>query len=111
MTSKSKTVATVATEEVPANGNPNSQNTGAGSNTQANNLYMSVKTFDEQGKTVGERIVDLYHFGTRKWLQDHLWWAMHNSNCVEVNVANSDEIAGYVQKNAEALAAKFNKVA
>src|ERR1700761_9605846 len=39
------------------------------------NLFISVKTFDAEGKTVGERVVDMYHFGTRNWLQNHHWWA------------------------------------
>lgn len=72
------------------------------------NLFISVKTFDVEGKTVGERIVDMYHFGTRNWLQNHHWWAMHNGHCVETNVATSDEVTGYLAASKEALAAKFN---
>lgn len=72
------------------------------------NLFISVKTFDSEGKTVGERIVDMYHFGTRNWLQNHHWWAMHNGHCVETNVATGDEVTGYLAASKEALAAKFN---
>jgi hypothetical protein len=80
------------------------QKPGAG----PSNLFISVKTFDAEGKTVGERIVDMYHFGTRNWLQNHHWWAMHNGHCVETNVATADEVTGYLAASKEALAAKFN---
>lgn len=80
----------------------------ANSTPQANNLYMSVDTFDNAGKTIGDRIVDLYHFGTRKWLQDHTWWAMHNGHTVEINPANNDQIAAYLATGKLALAEKFN---
>ena len=83
------------TEQAPANSGPS-------------NLFISVKTFDAEGKTVGERIVDMYHFGTRNWLQNHHWWAMHNGHCVETNVATPDEVTGYLAASKEALAAKFN---
>lgn len=81
--------------------------------TQAgpSNLFISVKTFDVEGKTVGERIVDMYHFGTRNWLQNHHWWAMHNGHCVETNVATPTEIENYLSASKVALAAKFNKAA
>ena len=73
-----------------------------------NNLYISVKTFDSEGKVVGERIVDLYHFGTRNWLQNHHWWAMHNGHCVETNTATPDEIEAFLVSAKQALAEKFN---
>lgn len=98
----SKQVNTVAVEvQAPATTNGNSQ-------TTKNNLFVSVKTFDPEGRTIGERIVDMYHFGTRNWLQNHHWWAMHNQNCVEVNVATDEEISGYLDSAKLALAAKFN---
>jgi hypothetical protein len=76
------------------------------------NLFFSVKTFEsKEGKTIGERIVDLFHYGTRKWLQDHIWWAMHNSHEVEVKVATEDEIASYLASGKAALAEKFNSTA
>lgn len=75
---------------------------------KANNLFISVKTFGPDGKTVGERVVDLYHFGTRNWLQNHHWWAMHNGNCVEVNKATDAEVSAYLDESKKALAAKFN---
>ena len=70
------------TKQVSEDGN--SQDTQVAERaTQTKNLYVSVKTFDSEGKTIGERIVDMYHYGTAKWLQNHLWWAMHNDHCVE----------------------------
>lgn len=75
---------------------------------QSNNLYVTVKTYNSEGKAVGERIVDMYHFGTRNWLQNHHWWAMHNGNCVETNVASSEETENYLANAKIALAAKFN---
>lgn len=89
----------------------NSINTPQTTKTNAqgpSNLFISVKTFDGEGKTVGERIVDMYHFGTRNWLQNHHWWAMHNGHCVETNVATQDEITNYLAASKEALVAKFN---
>lgn len=72
------------------------------------NLFISVKTFDKDGKTIGERIVDQYHFGTRNWMQNHLWWAMHNSAEVEIKLATPEEIDAYVSSARAALAEKFN---
>lgn len=92
-------IATVANDPV-INGNQ-SQN-------GKNNLFISVKTFDSEGKTIGERIVDMYHFGTRNWLQNHHWWAMHNGHCVETNIADDAEIANYLKNATAALAEKFN---
>jgi hypothetical protein len=93
MTSKSN-VQPVATQAPPAN--------------QASNLFFSVKTFDPQGKDIGFRVVDLYHFGTRKWLQDHLWWALHHHNLVEINEATPEETDAYLVAAKAALAEKFN---
>lgn len=72
-----------------------------------NNLYMSVDTFDTTGRTIGARIVDLYHFGTRGWLQQHFWWAMHNGHTVEVNVATDEQIATYIAAGTTKLAEKY----
>lgn len=79
--------------------------------TPQQNLYMNVETFDAQGHTIGSRIVDLYHFGTRNWLQSHMWWAMHNGHCVEVNVATPTQIDEYLASAKQALAEKFNSTA
>lgn len=76
--------------------------------TTENNLFISVKTFDKEGKTVGERIVDMYHFGTRKWLQQHTWWAVHNGHEIETKLATPDEVKAYLAAAAQALASKFN---
>lgn len=94
MTSKSK----VSTEEATA---PVLQN------SQTQNLYVKVLTFDGQGKTIGERIVDMYHYGTRNWLQNHLWWSTHNGHEVEISVANDEDVSAYVAQAAKDLAAKF----
>lgn len=78
-------------------------------NAPAQNLFISVKTFDgPTGKTIGERIVDMYHFGTNTWLQKHHWWAMHNGHQVETTVATPAEADSYVALAKVALAAKFN---
>lgn len=93
------------------NGNtniPKTNGSAPATSSGPSNLFISVKTFDVEGKTVGERIVDMYHFGTRNWLQNHHWWAMHNGHCVETNVATTDEVTGYLAASKEALAAKFN---
>jgi len=71
------------------------------------NLFISVKTFDAEGKTIGERIVDMCHYGTRNWLSNHLWWATHNGHCTEIDIAKPDEVNAYLAKGVEALAQKF----
>ena len=64
--------------------------------TQDKNLFIKVETYDVRGTEIGSRIVDMYHFGTRNWLQNHLWWAMHNSATVESRPADSGEVQAYL---------------
>lgn len=107
MTTKQVKAAAESTQAANIeNGNSQKNTNGANSNGPSN-LFISVKTFDTEGKTVGERIVDMYHFGTRNWLQNHHWWAMHNGHCVETNVATPDEIADFIVQSKQALAQKF----
>lgn len=72
------------------------------------NLFIRVDTFNTEGRDVGNRIVDLYHFGTRNWLQNHHWWAMHNGHTVETKTADPAEVDAYLSEQKLALAAKFN---
>lgn len=84
-------------------------NSGAQS-TQPTNLYASVRTYDgKDGKTIGDRIVDMYHYGTSSWLTKHHWWAMHNGHTVETELASEADIDAYIAKGGQALQAKFNK--
>lgn len=79
---------------------------------QNRNLFVSVNTYDPAGKQIGTRVVDMYHYGTRNWLQNHHWWAMHNGHTVETMVANEAEIEDYLANAKKALAQKFaNEVA
>lgn len=71
------------------------------------NLYMTINTVDVNGKTVGYRIVDLYHYCTRNWLMNHQWWAMHQGHLVEVQPATAEEINEYLAKKAKELQDKF----
>ena len=98
-------------ETVPAVIEPQAVDTTQHStNEQSKNLYVSVKTFDgKTGKPIGERVVDMYHYGTRNWLQNHIWWAMHNSHEVQQDIATDEEIGSYMAKQEIALAEKFNK--
>lgn len=75
---------------------------------QNRNLYVAVNTYNPDGKQVGTRVVDMYHYGTRNWLQNHHWWAMHNSHSVETMVADDAEVATYLESTKLALVAKFN---
>lgn len=75
---------------------------------RSNNLYIRVETFNTEGREIGTRIVDLYHTGTRNWMSNHQWWAFHNGHTVEINVANSDEVNAYIDKQAAILAERFN---
>jgi hypothetical protein len=77
-------------------------------NSTPQNLFISVRTFDAQGKTIGERIVDMCHYGTRNWISSHLWWSTHNGHCVEIDIAKPEDIAGYLEAGKLELVAKFN---
>jgi hypothetical protein len=87
-------------------------NTVSETNSTSRNLYVSVKTFEgTTGKTIGERVVDMYHYGTRSWLQNHVWWAMHNGHQTEQTPATPEEITKYFETAKVALANKFNSEA
>lgn len=58
---------------------------------QAKALHVQVDTFDSAGQQVGTRVVDMYHFGTRNWLANHTWWAMHNGHTVRQQLAELAE--------------------
>lgn len=71
-------------------------------------LYVKIVTMDMKGKVIGERIVDMYHYGTRKWLHDHMWWAMHNDHLVEAQQASVTDVDTYLLAQRQKLAEKFN---
>lgn len=77
------------------------------SNEQVTRLQQAVRTCDENGEEVGFRIVDMYHPGTAKWLQKHLWWASHNGCAVTFNLPTDAEIADYVSMMTQRLAQQF----
>jgi len=79
--------------------------------THQQNMFLFVETFDEQGRPIGERIVDMYHFGTNKWIAKHLYWAVHNKASVEMTPAKPEKIEQYLASAKMALAEKFNKAA
>lgn len=74
-------------------------------------LYVTVNTYNTKGEQIGTRVVDMYHYGTRNWLQNHHWWAMHNACAVETVVATPDEVTEYLTAATAALADKFNTAA
>jgi hypothetical protein len=76
---------------------------------QTRNLYVTVNTYGSDGNQIGIRVVDMYHYGTRNWLQNHQWWAMHNGYTVETLVSNDAEIAEYQEQARAALEGKFSK--
>lgn len=79
---------------------------------QTNNLYVTVTTYDgKTNKQIGTRVVDMYHYGTRNWLQNHHWWAMHNGHVVETQIANEADVAEYIKAQEVALAEKYNREA
>lgn len=71
-------------------------------------LFVSVITHDTKGEVIGERIVDMYHFGTRNWLHNHAWWAMHNGHVLTTVVAGPKDVDAYLAAGKAALAEKFN---
>lgn len=74
---------------------------------QNKNLYVTVTVYDVKGKQIGVRVVDMYHYGTRNWLQNHFWWAMHNSHSVQVDTSTEMEIDEYMARQTAALQDKF----
>lgn len=76
---------------------------------QPRNLYVTVNTYGSDGKQVGTRVVDMYHYGTRNWLQGHMWWAVHHGHTTETMIANDAEVADYVKAQEVALAHKYAK--
>lgn len=80
----------------------------APANADNKNLYVQVTTYATDGKVVGTRIVDMYHFGTRNWLHNHCWWAMHNGHSVNTEIAHPDDVTAYLAEGAKRLADKFN---
>lgn len=71
------------------------------------NLYMTINTINEAGKSVGFRIVDLKHYGTRNWLANHTWWAMHQGHLLEIQTATQVEVDEYLAQKAKELQDKF----
>lgn len=71
-------------------------------------LFVRVDTLNAKDELIGTRIVDMYHFGTRNWLQNHTWWAVHNAHIVGTQLAIESEIAEHLHAQRQALADKFN---
>lgn len=76
--------------------------------TKSRHLFIKVETFNFEGRIIGTRIVDMYHFGTRGWLASHCWWAMHNGHQIEQKIAEDEEVVEYLAAQKQALADKFN---
>lgn len=75
----------------------------------ASNLFITVKTFAaDTGKDIGFRVVDLFHYGTTRWMQSHNWWAMQNGHVVEIANSTPPEVEHYLATAKQALADKFN---
>jgi len=70
------------------------------------NVFSKVHTYDEQGKVIDTRVIDMSDNGARKWLLNHCWWANTNSQMVGILVATKDEHDRY---QLERLAKRFNK--
>lgn len=98
--------ATQVAVKVPAQSQPQSEKPAA---AQQRNLYVTVTTYASDGKQVGIRVVDMYHYGTRNWLQGHMWWAVHHGHTTETQPANDAEVADYVKEQEYALAYKYAK--
>lgn len=81
---------------------------GANDQQQSKVLYVTVETFNNEGRPVGFRVVDMYHYGTRNWLANHQWWAMHNDHMCEIKPATSEEANEYLAKAAQALQNKYS---
>lgn len=75
--------------------------------TTERSLFIKVDTIDADNQVIGERIVDMYHVGTRNWLLSHNWWAMHNAHIIETRVATPVEVEAYIAAKNQELVAKF----
>jgi len=71
------------------------------------NVFSKVHTYDDQGKVIDTRVIDMSDNGARKWLLNHCWWANTNSQMVGILSATKDEHDRY---QLERLARRFNKV-
>lgn len=80
----------------------------ASNNSTSQNLYFGVQSFDKEGHDIGFRIVDLYHFGTRKWMEKHTWWALHNGHTLEIIPTTPDQVTAHVAKLAAELVEKYS---
>jgi len=76
-------------------------------NERGKHLYMTISTIDMNGKQVGFRLVDLYHYGTQAWLAKHHWWAMHEGHLVETCRATQIEVEEFLALEAKKLQDKF----
>lgn len=77
--------------------------------TPPDNIFISVLTFDKEGRPVGERLVDMCHHGTEFWLyRKHLWWAMQHGYEVEIKPASAKEVDDYLIAGRQSLADRFN---
>lgn len=99
----------VVTEQTAPAIPPNPQaSTPATTAPDGKSLYVMVTTLEMKGKVIGERVVDMYHYGTRKWLHDHMWWASHNTHRVEIEPASPTDVDAYLAAQRQKLADKFN---
>lgn len=80
-----------------------------GGQQQRRSVYMTVKSYDTDNKSIGFRVVDLNHFGTSRWLQKHTWWAIFNHVTVEMSEASPEEVGAYLFEQEKALQAKYSK--
>lgn len=74
--------------------------------TSQKSLYIKIETYNVENKQIGERVVDIYHPGTNKWLQKHSWWAAHHNNIIEIRNADKGEIQAHLDELAAAEAKK-----
>lgn len=64
--------------------------------TKGQALYVVVNTYGQDDSQLGSRVVDMYHYGTRNWLINHTWWAMHNGHRVVQALANDEQVVEFI---------------
>lgn len=72
--------------------------------TPPKSLYVKIETYNPENKQIGERVVDIYHPGTSKWLQKHSWWAAHHNNIIEIRNADAGEVQAHLAEVEKAAA-------
>lgn len=107
MAKQVKATIEAVVEEVPAS-TEQSEPTPGNNPQNIKTRYVKVLNYEKgTGKTLGERIVDMFHIGTRNFIQNNLWWATSNGHDTEIVMVGDEEVGAYMAKRRLDLVDKF----